>query len=240
MSSKLRHPSRRRSQQKDGAMSISRRSTVRGAVYDVRLRRPDGSVYKRTFRTKRDAEQYEASQRTERVHGTWIDPAGATMCFADWAQHWLDSDTAKTAMAKATDRSLLRSAILPTLGHRQLGSITPIEVQRLVASWNTTRKPRSVRRTYSVLAAAFNAAVAADVVARSPCRGVKLPVVEPAKARVLSAHDLRRLKEELPIQYRAMVTLGANLGLRFGEAAGLRVGRLDLEAGILHVERGGR
>ena len=74
------------------------------------------------------------------------------------------------------------------------------------------------------------------MVARSPCRGVKLPVVEPARARVLSAHDLRRLKDELPIQYRAMVTLGANLGLRFGETTGLRVGRLDLEAGILHVE----
>jgi integrase len=99
-----------------------------------------------------------------------------------------------------------------------------------------TRKPRSVRRTYSALAAAFNAAVAADMVARSPCVGVKLPAVEPATARVPSAHDLRRLKDELPIQYRAMVTLGANLGLRFGETAGLRVGRLDLEAGILHVE----
>ena len=217
-------------------MSVSRRTTARGSVYDVRLRRPDGTAYKRTFRTKREAEQYEASQRTERAHGTWIDPAGATMCLAEWAQHWLETDAAKTATAKATDRSLLRSAILPTLGHRQLGSITPTEVQRLVASWNTTRKPRSVRRTYSVLAAAFNAAVAADMVARSPCRGVKLPVVEPARARVLSAHDLRRLKDELPIQYRAMVTLGANLGLRFGETAGRRVGRLDLKAGILHVE----
>jgi hypothetical protein len=71
------------------------------------------------------------SQRTERAQGTWIDPAGATIAFADWAQHWLDTDTAQTGTAKATDRSLLRSAILPTLGHRQLGSITSTEVQRL-------------------------------------------------------------------------------------------------------------
>lgn len=195
-------------------MSISRRPTARGTVYDVRLRRPDGTAYKRTFRTKREAEHYEAAQRTERARRTWIDPAGSTIRLEDWADHWLVTDLAKTPTARATDQSLLRSAILPTLGKRQLGSITPAEIQRLVATWSMTRKPRSVRRTYSVLSAMFNAAVAADMIARSPCRGVRLPVVEPARARVLSPHDLRRLKAELPIQYRAMVTMGAILGLR--------------------------
>lgn len=70
---------------------------------------------------------------------------------------------------------------------------------------------------------------------RSPCRDMKLPKSESARARILNGRELQGLHKELPEQYRPMLTLGAVLGLRFGEVAVLRVGRVDLVEGVLHV-----
>ena len=55
-------------------MSVNRRVTSRGARYDVRLRSPDGRTYKRSFRTRREAEVFEARERADRSRGTWLDP----------------------------------------------------------------------------------------------------------------------------------------------------------------------
>jgi hypothetical protein len=76
---------------------------------------------------------------------------------------------------------VLRSALLPALGHRTIGSITPTEIQQLVSSWASTHSPRTVRRRYAVLAAIVGAAVRADLIGRTPCRGVKLPKNAPAR-----------------------------------------------------------
>ena len=41
-------------------MSIHARKTKGGTKYDVRLRDPSGKVYNRTFRTRREARDWEA------------------------------------------------------------------------------------------------------------------------------------------------------------------------------------
>jgi integrase len=212
-------------------MSIERRVTKSGPAYDVRLRKPDGTSYKRTFRTKAEAQRFEAAQRTDRDRGTWIDPAGADRTFADWAAHWVATDPSKAVSTKATDASVLRSAILPALGHRTIGSITPTEIQQLVSSWASTHSPRTVRRRYAVL----GAAVRADLIGRTPCRGVKLPKNAPPRTHILGPDEVRRLHQELPERYRAMLSVAVTLGLRFGEVAALRVGRLDPAHGVVHV-----
>lgn len=52
-------------------MSINpRRHSDGRTVYDVRLRDPNGRSYKRTFRTKKEAEHFSAKERVERGQGT--------------------------------------------------------------------------------------------------------------------------------------------------------------------------
>ena len=56
-------------------MSIEARVLKSGrTVYDVRLRDPHGRLYKRTFRTKREAERFRATELTDRARGAWVDP----------------------------------------------------------------------------------------------------------------------------------------------------------------------
>ena len=86
----------------------------------------------------------------------------------------------------------------------------------------------TVRTNYGVLRAILGAAVDADMLAVSPCRGVRLPVAKPVRPmRFLSAEQLARLAEEMPAQYCPMVYLAGVMGMRWSEVAGLRVGRLD-------------
>ena len=66
---------------------IKKRQTTQGARYDVRLRSPDGRVYNRTSRTKREAERYEATERADRARGAWLDPRHAETTFADAANY---------------------------------------------------------------------------------------------------------------------------------------------------------
>ena len=56
---------------------------VRSLGDEVRLRAPDGQNYKRTFSTKRDAEAFEAEERSDRRRGTCLDPRGAEISFAE-------------------------------------------------------------------------------------------------------------------------------------------------------------
>jgi len=55
---------------------------------------------------------------------------------------------------------------------------------------------------------------------------VKLPAVE-ARDRTRSRRDVLRIADATPEMYRPMVWIGAVLGLRWGEVAGLQVRALD-------------
>jgi integrase len=121
------------------------------------------------------------------------------------------------------------------LGDRTIGSLTPSDIQRCVNDWSQTMAPRSVRRVYQTLAAVLNSTVLDDALARSPCRGIQLPEIEPVERPVLSPDELLDLAEALGPEYEGMAFLGAVLGLRWGECAGLKVGRIDFERQTISV-----
>lgn len=214
---------------------INKRRTKSGMRYDVRLRRPTGTTYNKTFTTKREAERHERAELTARDRGSWIDPRNSSRTLADVAHEWLASSPAKRASSFARDEIALRKHILPALGARSVGSLTPRDIQGEVNRWCSTMAPRSTRRTYGVLRAVLNMAVNSELVTRTPCRGIKLPAVTQS-ARVLpSPEDVARLAQAVGDEHGLMVWLGAMLGLRWGEVAGLRVSRLDLLRGRLLV-----
>ena len=209
-------------------MSIHRRVRKDGsAVYDVRLRDAAARVYTRTFRTKKAAAAYEAREQADRSRGVWIDPANGETPFADLAAHWLASNPGKRPSGWARDETIIRCHLLPALASRPIASITPSEVQRLVIAWTAELAPRTVRRQYGVLRAIFRAAVETDLLLRSPCRGVKLPAAPHIDRHIVTPEELAALADALGPDYGAMAYLGTVLGLRWGECAGLRVGRLD-------------
>jgi integrase len=216
-------------------VSIHVRQTNSGIRYDVKLRDPSGRMYQRTFRRRREAEAYQARELADRSRGAWVDPRGSAIPFGELAKLWLAGNPAKRPGALARDETIVRVHVEPALGHRPVGTITPRDVQSLVNEWSKQLAGRTVRRQYGVVRAIFNAAVDADVIGRSPCRGIKLPAVARKEARIVDADDLASLATGMDEAYRPMPYLGAVLGLRWGECAGLKVSRLDFLRSTLTV-----
>ena len=217
-------------------MSVQRRQSQSGVRYDVRYRDRAGRVVTKTFRTKRDAEAFEADQRTALRNGVWIDPRLGDRKFVDVAAEWLASNPGKRPSTWARDEIDLRKHLVPALGVFAVADITKNDVQRLVNEWaQTTCAPRTVKRRYGTLRAVLNYAVDRDLIGRTPCRGIKLPEAEHEDRPIVTPAELEALAGAMGPRYGALAYLAAVLGLRYGECAGLRVGRIDLSAGHLKV-----
>jgi integrase len=85
----------------------------------------------------------------------------------------------------------------------------------------------TIRTNYGVLRAVLSAAVDAELIARSPCRAIRLENTRRGEPRHISAEELHELADSMPVEFRAMVYVAGALGLRWSEVAGLRVRRVD-------------
>ncbi len=144
---------------------IQRRKLKNGEVrYDVRLRRPDGTHYVKTFRTKKEAETYKATEMADRARGTWIDPKAGKISFADWSAEWLKTWTMTWRIRTADKHQMaIRVHWVPTFGSQEVGSITPRQVQAAVDELAGRYQPSSVRSYYGTLRTCLLYAVERDL-----------------------------------------------------------------------------
>lgn len=188
-----------------------------------------------SFATKTEALEYLSSVQSAISRNAWVDATAGRVLFEVVAARWMVSNPAKRESTLARDEVALRLHVLPSLGRSRLDQITPHQVQQLINEWTHGRAARSVRRDYGVVRAIFSYAVANDWLARSPCRNIRLPALEPSKRFDLRPEDLGKITAAVPIHFRPMVWLGGVVGLRWSEVIGLKVGHLDLDHGTLTV-----
>lgn len=216
--------------------SVTKRSTqARGDRYDVRYRTPTGAVRTRTFRSRRDATRFAHTVEADVLRGAWVDPRSGARTLEHVAMEWLASSPSKRPSTLATERSHLRIHLLPALGATAINRIAKRDIQTLVNTWSEQLAARTVRRIFGTLNAICNYAVDHEILVRSPTRGVKLPAVTTRMRALPTPGQLAALADELGLDYAPLVYLGAVLGLRWGECAGLRVGRIDFNCSTLTV-----
>ena len=132
----------------------------------------------------------------------------------------------------------VRVHLIPTLGKTPLSEVTPSKIQAMLAQkLQGGLSPRSVQRIHAVLRQALNQAVAWGQLARNPALFAKPPKAERFDAPVITAADARAILEAVRgDRQEALVTVALSLGLRLGEATGLRWIDVDLEKGTLKVQ----
>jgi integrase len=112
------------------------------------------------------------------------------------------------------------------------------DIQKLVDDWTTAHLAAStVTRQYSCVRAVFSWAMSADIIHRSPCRGIELPQAARPKRRRLRVIHLERLAQELDPDQATMMWTGVASGLRWAEVAGRQVKDFDLSACRLTVTK---
>jgi integrase len=205
-------------------------------AYRARYIDPNGQERSKSFSRKVDAERFVATVESGKLQGTWTDPTRGKVTFAAWLETWWTTAADLRPSTRARDEAYFSSLILPRFGQTPLAAIRQPDVQAWVAELAARGfKPATVVKAYQLLGRTLTAAVNADMIARSPCRAVRLPKVEREEMRFLTPVEVARLADAIDPGYRALVLLGAYGGLRIGELAGLRRRRVDLLRGTVDV-----
>jgi integrase len=216
---------------------MSRRSfgTIRklgSGRFQVRYRNSAGRMVPGpgTFATKSDAQRWLATAEADQLRGTFVDQRGLRLTFDEWAEEWRAAKPGQRAATLARDRAAIRTHFNPAIGQLRLPAVTPGHVRSMVVAMQTAGlSPKSVLTYIGTLQAIFGAAVDSDLLARSPVRPRTLGLAAARKPErpTLSAEELQRLADAMPPRYRVLVLLAGTVGLRWGEAIGLRVGDID-------------
>ena len=134
--------------------------------------------------------------------------------------------------AQGTER-LLRQHVLPHWRGRMVHDITRRNVLDILDRVVDGGAPITANRVFAAVRKFFNWCTARDILAASPCAGVKPPTTERARDRVLSDDELRLVwaaADKLGGTFGPLVKLLALTGQRRDEVARMRHNELNLDA----------
>uniref|UniRef100_UPI0013D67897 tyrosine-type recombinase/integrase n=1 Tax=Candidatus Frankia nodulisporulans TaxID=2060052 RepID=UPI0013D67897 len=141
-----------------------------------------------------------------------------------------------TTAAAASSR--MRCHVLPEWGDWPLNTIGHLDVQGWVTRLSGNLAAQTVLSCFRLMYSVMKVAVRARLIAVNPCEGVQLPALRKRRSTdaLIARADLTgKILPALPERYRALVLMAGYAGLRWGECAGLRWARVDLEGGRLSV-----
>lgn len=197
-------------------------------LYRVRYRTPENrQTDKRGFKTKRDAESFAATVEVKKMAGEYIAPSLGKVTIGSLGPSWLERQ--KGHMKPSGFRSYescWRNHVAPRWSDTKIADVKFSDVQAWVTSLATKLSPSMIANTYSVLARILDDAVRDRLIPSNHARGVRLPKRSKRPNVYLTADQLRHLADESG-RYRALILLLGTVGLRWGEAAALRVKNVD-------------
>lgn len=189
-------------------------------------------------KTKKELEANKQKAIAYYIDGTAL---ADDVLFGPYAVQWYE--TYKKPFVKPSTRSSYRTVlnkyILPQFGDRKMRAIKTSHLQRFFHSLT------DLSSTYSVLAKSalngiFVSACADRILDNNPMSFVKRApsTVQPKAKRPLTSDERDRIAAVCTSEDDALfVALLFYLGLRCGEAVGLKWGDIDWQRGTVHVER---
>jgi integrase len=206
----------------------------------------DGKRIRKTLPTLAEAKLWRAGALVDLRRGTMRAPTATTLRQA-W-DLWLAGAREGSVRNRSGDRykpsalrgyeTSMRLRVLPDLGGARLSEITSVTVQDLVDRMLAADLDAStIRNTLMPLRAIYRRALARGDVAVNPIAGIELPAVRGKRDRIAAPAEATALVAALPDDDRAVWATAFYAGLRLGELWALRREDVDLEAGVIRVER---
>jgi integrase len=198
------------------------------------------------YRTKAAANDGMKLLAADVLRGDALLPRGGTITLDDWIDEWWPHYERSLKDTSAhSEGARVRNHIRPLLGGYVLDDLDSVVILQWLSDlsdglgpWPSTHgarrrlAPKTVHNVHGVLHTILDAAVAARRIRINPCvsTGKSLPKREPKEMRFLSDPEIGRLISAMPEHWRPLVLLLVATGLRWGEAIGLKVRRVDLLA----------
>lgn len=175
-------------------------------------------------------------------------PSGRVPTVAEWMTYWLENIVTKENRPStvAAYRTYVNRYIIPLLGRHRLDRLTP---EHIGAAWDVlategcpgkvAARPlsaTSIHQAHAILSAALKVAIMRRVLVHNPATMMKAPSKGDQRIVVLTKVQAKRVVA-VAHEHRntARWTVAFTLGLRQGEALGLRWEDIDLEGGTMRI-----
>jgi integrase len=215
-------------------MASIRKRPDRPKPWQLRYIDPEGKERAEHFARKGDAERRRDQLLGDRARGEWVDPDRSRLTVGKWAEEWMRGRVHLKPKTLAGYESLLRTQVLPRWRDVRLAGVQHAEVVAWVASMRANVSASRTRQAYHLLSSMLDAAVLDRRLASNPAGGVALPRLPRKERRYLDHGEVAALADACG-EYRVFVLTLAYTGIRWGEAAALRVRYLDLMRGRLEI-----
>lgn len=195
----------------------------------------------RRFRVTGDTAS-QARTRMRKRMGEVRDGGGAAASskttVKQWSEEWLGiAERTQRPQPFTNTRSAVRKWIVPTIGHKRLGDLTPADVRKVGNAQRAAGlKPSSQRRTHSTLMTMLKAARADGYAVPAIVVEVAAPAANPTDRQDLPvdlAVEMLGVASGIPQGSRWVAAFLQ--GLRQGEALGTRWSDIDFERDLMQV-----
>ena len=196
----------------------------------------DGRQPSKSFDTQAEAKTFWMTMQADRARGTWIDPRDAAVTFQSYAEEWRQGRVGARATANLIEISL-RKHLYPTIGSVPLSKLRPTQLQNALAALRGELAPSSIKLVHQHLRQVLQAAVKDRLLASNPASGLTLPRVDPVELVIPTPEEVQAIAAAIGPRHRALVAVGAGLGLRQGEALGLSRDRVNFLKRTVTIDR---
>jgi integrase len=205
--------------------------------------RDDGRPDRRHVQAKTRAEVTRKVRELEKERdaGT-VRRAGRKWTVEQWLTHWVENIAAPFVRENtlAGYRVAVRVHLIPGVGAHRLDRLQPEHLERLyVRMMRNGSAPATAHQAHRTIRTALNEAVRRNYLARNPAALAKAPRLEEEEIEPYSVEDVRKILTAAQQERNsARWAIALALGLRQGEALGLKWADVDLGKGSLIVRRG--
>lgn len=171
--------------------------------------------------------------------GAYFSSGGLTL--GKYLDQWLQ-DVVKPSVRRWTYLGYevhVRLHIKPTIGPIALDRLTPMQVQFMInRKLEEGLSPKSVKYIRGTLRTALNQAIRWGLLSRNAATMVELPRASRYEIRPFTSDEARRFLASIKgDRLEALYSVALTMGLRQGEALGLRWRDVDLEMGYIRVSK---
>lgn len=205
----------------------------RGKRWRARYVDDHGDEHTKRFARKVDAQRWLDGQMSALVQGTHVAPRDAQQTVGQWCDHWLKGYAKRETTVQLAGWHVRK--IKAEFGSTQLADVRPSAVKAWIVKLKA--EPQSDSYIYSLhsrLSQILGDAVHDGLLVRNPCSRKTSPSSGQQKIYVATTEQVWALYEKMPARLRVAVLLGAFVGLRISEAAGLRVADIDFAEGVVY------
>ncbi len=195
--------------------------------------------------TKRQAQDELARLISEAKGGRRLEPSKLTL--AEYLDQWLDAmSPSVTPQTHEWAEYLVRSHIAKRLGGIPLQELQPLDIQQFIAELLESGRcngkgglsVRTVRHIVSTLSQAMRQAVDWGMITQNPVSRAKMPKPEHRDVQVLDTAGIVSLLDTAKsTRLYVPILLAVCTGMRRGELLALRWEDIDLDSGVLSVNR---